>query len=220
MKQHRPELADVFRTHQSHFLARWNSVLSRQQRKALQDIRDCRTAALGGHVRQCDRCGHRVVLYDSCRNRHCPKCQATARAKWLAQREAELLPVPYFHVVFTLPQQIGHIALQNPRQIYNILFRAASQTLLEVAADPRLLGASFGFLAVLHTWGQNLHLHPHLHCRAEASRPMAPAGSPAARTLSFFPIVSSATDFARSSCGNCDKRSAKAPFASPATSDP
>jgi hypothetical protein len=164
MKQHRPELADVFRTHQSDFLARWNSVLSHQQRKALRDIRDCRTAALGGHVRQCDRCGHRVVLYDSCRNRHCPKCQATARATWLAQRETELLPVPYFHVVFTLPQQIGRLALQNPRQIYNILFRAASQTLLEVAADPRLLGASIGFLAVLHTWGQNLHLHPHLHC--------------------------------------------------------
>jgi hypothetical protein len=118
----------------------------------------------GRPLHQCDRCGHRVILYNSCRNRHCPKCQATARARWLAQRQAELLPVPYFHVVFTLPQQIGGLALQNAKTIYTILFHAASQTLLETAADPRLLGASIGFLAVLHTWGQNLHLHPHLHC--------------------------------------------------------
>ena len=100
-------------------------------------------------------------LTNTCRNRHCPKCQATARARWLEQREAELLPVPYFHVVFTLPKQIGYLALQNASTIYNILFRAAAQTLLETAADPRLLGASIGFLAVLHTWGQNLHLNPH-----------------------------------------------------------
>ena len=164
MKQHRLELADVFRAHQSDFLGRWKTVLSREQRKALRDIGECRTAALGGRVQQCDRCGHRVILYNSCRNRHCPKCQATARAQWLAQRQAELLPVPYFHVVFTLPQQIGRLALQNPKLIYTILFRAASSTLLETAADPRLLGASIGFLAVLHTWGQNLHLHPHVHC--------------------------------------------------------
>jgi Putative transposase/Transposase zinc-binding domain len=164
MREHRLELADVFRTHRNDFLARWNHVLSREQRRALRDLRDCRTAALGGHLQQCDRCGHRVILYNSCRNRHCPKCQATARARWLAQRQAELLPVPYFHVVFTLPQQIGRLALQNANLIYTILFRAASQTLLEIAADPRLLGASIGFLAVLHTWGQNLHLHPHLHC--------------------------------------------------------
>ena len=164
MTEHRPEVADVFRTHQQDFLARWNRVLSRQQRKALRDLRDCRTAALGGHLQQCDRCGHRVILYNSCRNRHCPKCQAMARARWLQQRQAELLPVPYFQVVFTLPQQIGQLALHNAKQIYTILFRAASQTLLETAAEPRLLGASIGFLAVLHTWGQNLHLHPHLHC--------------------------------------------------------
>jgi hypothetical protein len=164
MKEHRLELADIFRTHQKDFLARWNPVLSRHQRRALRDIRDCRTAVLGGHLQQCDQCGHRVILYNSCRNRHCPKCQAKARARWLAQRESELLPVPYFHVVFTLPQQIGRLALQNAKLVYNILFRAASQVLLETAADPRLLGASIGFLAVLHTWGQNLHLHPHLHC--------------------------------------------------------
>jgi hypothetical protein len=164
MNPRRPEMADIVRTHQSEFLARRNPVLSREQRKALRDIRDCRSAALGGRVEQCDQCGHRVILYNSCRNRHCPKCQATARARWLAQRETELLPVPYFHVVFTLPAQIGRLALQNPRLIYSILFRTAAATLLETARDPRLLGAHIGFLAVLHTWGQNLHLHPHLHC--------------------------------------------------------
>jgi hypothetical protein len=187
VKPHRPELADVFRTHQSEFLARWNHVLSREQRKALKDIRDCRTAALGGHLHECDRCGPRVILYNSCRNRHCPKCQATARAQWLAQRESELLPVPYFHVVFTLPQQIGRLALQNARPIYTILFQAAASTLLETAADPRLLGASLGFLAVLHTWGQNLHLHPHLHCVVPGGG-ISPDGSRwmACRTKSFF----------------------------------
>ena len=164
MNPRRPEMADIVRTHHREFLARWNSVLSREQRKALRDIRDCRSAALGGRVEQCDRCGHRVILYNSCRNRHCPKCQATARARWLAQRETELLPVPYFHVVFTLPAPLGRLALHNPKLIYSILFRTAAATLLETAADPRLLGAHIGFLAVLHTWGQNLHLHPHLHC--------------------------------------------------------
>jgi hypothetical protein len=164
MKPDRPEVADVIRTHQHDFLARWSHVLSREQKQALRALRDCRTAALGGHRYQCDRCEYRVLLYNSCRNRHCPKCRAAARAKWLTKRQAELLPVPYFHVVFTLPQQIGHLALQNPRRIYNILFQAASETLLTIAADPRHLGASIGFLAVPHTWGQNLHLHPHLHC--------------------------------------------------------
>jgi len=164
MKHPRRELADVFRTHPDDFLAGWNHLLSGQQRRALKDIRDCRTAARGGHLQQCDRCGHRVILYHSCRNRHCPQCQASARARWLAQRQTELLPVPYFQGVFTLPQPIGRWALQNAQPVYNILFRAASPTLLETAADPRLLGASIGFLAVLHTWGQNLHLHPHLHC--------------------------------------------------------
>jgi hypothetical protein len=157
-------MADIVRAHHRDLLARWSHLLSREQRKALRDIRDCRSAALGGRVQQCDRCGHRVILYNSCRNRHCPKCQAQARARWLTQRESELLPVPYFHVVFTLPSQIGRLALQNPKLIYSILFRTAAATLLETAADPRLLGAHIGFLAVLHTWGQNLHLHPHLHC--------------------------------------------------------
>jgi len=167
MREHRLEVADVFRTYEKEFFAKWGTVLGPHQRKAFEAIRDCRTAALGGHVEyveECDTCGHRVISYNSCRNRHCPKCQAMARAKWLVEREAELLPVPYFHVVFTLPQQIGGLALQNAREIYRILFRAASETLLRIAADRKRLGAAIGFLAVLHTWGQNLHLHPHLHC--------------------------------------------------------
>jgi len=167
MREHRLEVADVFRTYEREFLAQWGQVIGPHQRKAFEAIRDCRTAALGGHVEyveQCDTCGHRVNSYNSCRNRHCPKCQAMARAKWLAERETELLPVPYFHVVFTLPRQIGGLALQNAREIYCILFRAASETLLTIAADPKRLGAAIGFLAVLHTWGQNLHLHPHMHC--------------------------------------------------------
>ena len=156
MSDHRLELADVFRIHEEDFLARWGDVLSPQQRKAFADVRDCRTAVLGGHVRQYD-CGHRVILYNSCGNRSCPQCQASARAQWLAEREAELLPVDaYFHVVFTLPQEIAHLALQNAREIYRILFRATSETLLKIAADPKHLGAEIGFLAVLHTWGQNI----------------------------------------------------------------
>jgi hypothetical protein len=160
-------VADVFRTYEKEFFAKWGHVIGAHQRKAFEAIRDCRTAALGGHVEyveQCDTCGHQVISYNSCRNRHCPKCQAMARAKWLTEREAELLPVPYFHVVFTLPDKIGRLALQNAVEIYRILFRAASETLLTIAADPRRLGAHIGFLAVLHTWGQSLHLHPHLHC--------------------------------------------------------
>ena len=167
MREHRLEVADVFRTYEKEFFAQWGRVLGAHQRKAFQAILDCRTAALGAHseyVEQCDTCGHRSISYNSCRNRHCPKCQATARANWLAKRQTELLPVPYFHVVFTLPQQVGGLALQNAREIYRILFRAASETLLTIAADRKRLGAEIGFLAVLHTWGQNLHLHPHLHC--------------------------------------------------------
>ena len=164
MNEHRLEVADVFRAYGDDFLTRWGHVLSREQKKAMKDIRNCRTAALGGHVKEYD-CGHRVILYNSCTNRNCPKCQAAARAKWLAEREAELLPVEaYFHVVFTLPQEIARLALQNARAIYRILFRAASETLLTIAADPKHLGAEIGFLAVLHTWGQNLHIHPHVHC--------------------------------------------------------
>jgi hypothetical protein len=167
MREHRLEVADVFREYEQEFFAQWGHVLGPHQKKAFRAIRDCRTAALGGHVEsieQCNACGHLAISYNSCRDRHCPKCQAMARAKWLAERQMELLPVPYFHIVFTLPEEIGRLALQNAREIYSILFRAASETLLTIAADPKRLGAAAGFLAVLHTWGQNLHLHPHVHC--------------------------------------------------------
>ncbi len=134
------------------------------QRRVLRDIMQCRTAALGGHLEQCDQCGHHQIAYNSCRNRHCPKCQATARAAWLDERAAELLLCEYYHVVFTLPEQLSTLALQNKRILYGLLFKATSETLLEIAADPRHLGAEIGFLAVLHTWGQTLQHHPHLHC--------------------------------------------------------
>jgi len=130
----------------------------------MRAIELCRTAALGGHRDQCDRCGHERHSYNSCRNRHCPKCQSLTKAKWLEARQAELLPVEYFHVVFTVPEAVAPVALQNKRVVYNILFKAASETLLTIAADPKHLGARIGFLAVLHTWGQNLLHHPHLHC--------------------------------------------------------
>jgi hypothetical protein len=130
----------------------------------MRAIERCRTASLGGHVEQCDACGHQRIAYNSCRNRHCPKCQSLAKARWLQARLDELLPVEYFHVVFTLPEQLASVALQNKRVVYNLLFSAASETLRTIAADPRHLGADIGFLAVLHTWDQTLRHHPHLHC--------------------------------------------------------
>jgi hypothetical protein len=156
------EVADVFRQYAQPFLARFGA--SPQQRRVLRDVQACRTAALGGHIDACNRCGHQVISYNSCRNRHCPKCQGPARARWQAARAAELLPVPYFHVVFTLPGVLAPLALQNPSVVYNALFASVAATLLEVAANPRRLGARIGFLSVLHTWGQNLMHHPHLHC--------------------------------------------------------
>jgi hypothetical protein len=158
------DVGDIFRKYTPAFLDRYDGVLSTDQRRVLKDLALCRTAALGGHVEECDQCGQQRIAYNSCRNRHCPKCQAMARARWLADRAKELLPVEYFHVVFTLPDDLAPIGLQNPRVVYNLLFQATAQTLLQLAADPKHLGADIGFLAVLHTWGQNLHLHPHLHC--------------------------------------------------------
>ena len=158
------ELGDIFRLHGPAYLTRFGASLSREQKQALRAIAACRTAALGGYVEQCDQCGYQKIAYCSCRNRHCPKCHGQATARWLEQRAAELLPVEYFHVVFTVPQLVAPLALQNQRLVYGILFRAAAETLLQIAADPRHLGARLGFLAVLHTWGQNLHHHPHLHC--------------------------------------------------------
>jgi hypothetical protein len=156
------EVADIFRQYGYDF--RLTHTLLPEQRRVMRAIERCRTASLGGHVEQCDACGHQRIAYNSCRNRHCPKCQSLARARWLQARLDDLLPVEYFHVVFTLPEQLAAVALQNKRVVYNLLFAAASQTLRTIAADPRHLGADIGFLAVLHTWDQTLRHHPHLHC--------------------------------------------------------
>jgi hypothetical protein len=158
------EVADILRASGSSFWERQGSHLAWQHRKVMDAIVRCRTAALGGHRDQCLRCGHEAISYNSCRNRHCPKCQGNARAKWLAARSAELLPVPYFHVVFTLPHELSTLVLQNKRLLYDLLFRTSAATLLEVARDPKHLGADIGLLSVLHTWGQNLQHHPHVHC--------------------------------------------------------
>jgi predicted Zn-ribbon and HTH transcriptional regulator len=166
MNQNRPplEVADVIRTSGTAFLEKYGAVLTYTQKKALRDLEVCRTAVLGGHVQQCLECGHERIAYNSCRNRHCPKCQASARAAFLEREASYLLPVEYHHVVFTLPQEVAELALWNPAAVYNLLFACASQTLKEVAANPKRLGAQLGVLAVLHTWGQNLHHHPHVHC--------------------------------------------------------
>ncbi len=158
------EVADIFRHHGDAFRHEHQSHLGRVERRVMAAIEACRTPALGGHVEQCGDCGLVRCAYNSCRNRHCPKCQGLARAEWLEARQAELLPVPYFHVVFTLPVPAAEIAFQNKRVVYAILFRAAAQAMRDTAADPRHLGAEVGAVAVLHTWGQALHHHPHLHC--------------------------------------------------------
>ena len=160
MTERKLELADIFRSLDASFL----DSLPAAKRRVVEDITACRTAALGGHLKQCDQCGYQQIAYNSCRNRHCAKCQAAARAEWMQARADELLPVEYFHVVFTLPEHLSFLALQNKRVIYDLLFRATSETLLEIAADPKHLGAKIGFFAVLHTWGQTLQHHPHLHC--------------------------------------------------------
>lgn len=158
------EVAEVFRRHGPAWRAERGEHLDRAQRRVMGAIVACRTAALGGHRRRCVDCGHATIAYNSCRDRHCPKCQGHARAAWVAARRAELLPVPYFHVVFTLPAPVGAIAFQNKSTVYAILFRAAAETLRVIAADPRHLGAEIGGVAVLHSWGQAMQHHPHLHC--------------------------------------------------------
>jgi hypothetical protein len=170
----RLEVAEVVRSYGHTYRKRYTP--SPAQSRVLRAITQCRTGVLGGHVQACDHCGERQISYNSCRNRHCPKCQGSQMARWLEAQQPHLLPVPYFHVVFTLPQVLAPVALQNPRVVYGLLFQAASRTLLEVAANPRHLGAQIGFLAVLHTWGQNLHHHPHIHCVVPAGG-LAPDGS-------------------------------------------
>jgi hypothetical protein len=159
------EVADVFRRCGPKYRQSHAGGLSRAQRRAMSAIELCRTAALGGHVEQCDACAHQRITYNSCRHRACPKCQSLARAQWLEHRQAELLPgVEYFHVVFTLPEPIAALAWQNRRVLYDILFRTSAETLRTIAADPKHLGAAIGFITLLHTWGQNLQHHPHVHC--------------------------------------------------------
>jgi hypothetical protein len=160
----RLELADVVRLHRPRFTAERGGRIAAAERRVLDDIVACRTAARGGHVERCNSCGHQRIAYNSCRNRHCPKCQELARAAWVAERQQEILPVQYFHVVFTLPREIAPIALQNKKVLYAILFRASAETLSAIGADRKHLGAELGFLSVLHTWGQTLEHHPHVHC--------------------------------------------------------
>ena len=183
------EVADIFRRYGPQYRQRHGAALSQAQRRVMRAIEVCRTAALGGHVEQCDTCGHQRIAFNSCRDRHCPKCQSLARAQWLEERQAELLETEYFHVVFTVPQEIAAIAYQNKRVVYNILFRATAETLRTIAADPQHLGAEIGFLAVLHTWGQTLLHHPHLHC-VVAGGGLAPDGARwiACRPGFFLPV--------------------------------
>src|SRR5215831_7950847 len=158
------EVADILRAQGDRFLDRYRNSFDYQQLKAFRAIQNCRTAALGGHLDACPRCGHQAISYNSCRNRHCPKCQTQARDRWLAAREKELLATSYFHVVFTVPHELNVLALTNARLFYDLLFTASAATALEIAKDPKHLGAEIGMLSILHTWGQNLLLHPHIHC--------------------------------------------------------
>src|SRR6202158_4864842 len=158
------EVADLVRAAGDAFIERSRKWISWKHVKVLLAIARCRTAALGGHLDECTRCGHRAISYNSCRNRHCPKCQAGARERWLEKRRRELLPTQYVHVVFTLPRHLAPLVLQNKKVIYDLLFRTSAETLLEVARDPQHLGAEIGFFSVLHSWTQKLEFHPHIHC--------------------------------------------------------
>ena len=158
------EVADVIRRAGDRFIERYRASLTWAQLKVLNAIVRCRTAALGGHRDQCVRCGYQAISYNSCRNRHCPKCQTNAREKWLRARRQELLPVSYFHLVFSVPHSLVPLIWQNKKLLFRLLFEASAATLLEVAADPKRLGAEIGFLSILHTWGQTLQRHPHIHC--------------------------------------------------------
>ena len=183
------EVADIFRRHGPAFRATHEGHIGRVERRVMTAIELCRTAALGGHVQSCQDCSHSRVVYNSCRNRHCPKCQGPARDRWLAARQADLLPVPYFHVVFTVPAQLAAIAFQNKAAVYAILFEAVAETLKTIAADPSHLGAEIGFVAILHTWGQTLTHHPHIHCLVPGGGLSADAGRwIACRPRFFLPI--------------------------------
>ena len=182
------EVADIFRRHGPAYAQAHDGHLGRVERRVMSAIELCRTAALGGHVEACEDCAHTRVAYNSCRNRHCPKCQGAARDQWLEARQADLLPVPYFHVVFTVPAEVAAIAYQNKRQVYGILFDAVAATLKTIAADPRHLGGELGFIAILHTWGQTLTHHPHIHCLVPGGALSADGRWLACRPRFFLPI--------------------------------
>jgi hypothetical protein len=189
MDRPRFEVADVFRCYGTDYRQEHGAAMSNAQHGVMTAIAVCRTAFLGGHLEQCDQCGHQRNAYNSCGNRHCPKCQSLARAQWLQDRQAELLNTEYFHVVFTLPELIATIAYQNKKELYGILFHAAAETLRIIAADPKHLGAEIGFFAVLHTWGSNLLHHPHLHCVVSGGG-LSPEGTQwiACRAGFFLPV--------------------------------
>lgn len=183
------EVADIFRRHGQRYRQTHDAHLGRVERRVMSAVEVCRTARLGGHVQRCQDCAAFRIAYNSCRNRHCPKCQGQASRDWLVARQADLLPVGYFHVVFTLPQQVAVIAFQNRNAVYSILFRAVAETLRRLAADPKHLGAEIGFIAVLHSWGQTLHYHPHIHCIVPGGGLSADQSSwVACRTNFFLPV--------------------------------
>jgi Putative transposase/Transposase zinc-binding domain len=182
------EVADIFRHHGEVFRAAQREHLSQAQRRVMAAVEACRTAVLGGHLERCEDCGETRIAYNSCRNRHCPKCQGLARAQWLADRHSELLPVPYFHVVFTVPASIAATALQNKAVVYDILFKAAAEAVRTIAADPKHLGAETGMIAILHTWGQTLTHHPHLHCIVPGGGLAADGRWVACRPGFFLPV--------------------------------
>jgi hypothetical protein len=183
------EVADIFRDFGESYRHAYGDRMPLRHLRAMTAIEVCRTAALGGHVDECDQCGAVRISYNSCRNRHCPKCQCLAKEQWIEARKQDLLPVPYFHVVFTLPEELRSLALRNQKGIYNLLFKAASETLLQLAGDPKHLGAQIGFTAILHTWTQTLVDHPHLHCIVTGSG-VSPDGDRwiAAREGFFIPV--------------------------------
>ena len=182
------EVADIFRRHGHAYRVAHDGHLGRVERRVMSAIELCRTAALGGHVEACADCAHARVAYNSCRNRHCPKCQSATRERWLADRQADLLPVPYFHVVFTVPAEVAEIAFHNKAVVYAILFDAVAATLKTIAADPRHLGGEIGFLAILHTWGQALTHHPHIHCLVPGGAMSADGRWLGCRPRFFLPI--------------------------------
>lgn len=186
----RPELevADIFRRHGPAYRLTHDGHLGRVERRVMSAIELCRTAALGGHVEACEDCAHARVAYNSCRNRHCPKCQGAARDQWLAARQADLLPVPYFHVVFTVPAEVAAIAYQNKALVYGILFDAVAETLKTIGADPKHLGGELGFIAILHTWGQTLTHHPHIHCLVPGGALSSDGRWLACRPRFFLPV--------------------------------